>query len=479
MFVTIVGKCVAATKSGAAGRNQATGNPKGARNWLSSQTTENGGRKTANLVKAGDSKDSSTNGWSFFDVSEDDEQKDQSAGKMKFSVCTCTYTIINTSTPGDQQQQQQQQQQKQQLQIGDLTVQLNHCLGYGSFGTVYNASYQGTPVAAKYLYRPVCDYESFKHTLEDLQGLIHPNLVAYRAAAMGPVPRTSCPILVMELMEKSLTKFLEEAENDIPIHLQVNLCLDITFALVYLHSHQIVHGKLSSNNFLLVGTTAKVADFGMSKLLDSQSSVTQPASCLPPEARVTHSQCSEKSDVFSFGMLVVQIVSREAPAPTPQQQLAPLSKVDRRQQHIQKIASAHPLRDIAIPCLRKSAMDRPTVKKVLTKLSTVKYHSQYVASLKQEREKVQQEIAQLKEKPKLKEEFALKEKQENETQMGLVQQKIAQLQAELKSKEEFTQKQKQESEKQKEVLLQQLKERDQKSHLSDSLLENSIKQYWL
>ena len=86
MFVTIVGKCVAATKSGAAGRSQATGNPRGARNLSSSKTNENGGGKTANLVKAGnfcDSKDSSTNGWSFSDVLEDDEQKDQSAGKTK------------------------------------------------------------------------------------------------------------------------------------------------------------------------------------------------------------------------------------------------------------------------------------------------------------------------------------------------------------------------------------------------------------
>ena len=443
--------------------------------------------------------------------------------RRSFSVCTCTYTIINISTPGDQQQQQQQQQKQQQLQIGDLTVQLNHSLGYGSFGTVYKASYQGTPVAAKYLYHPVRNYKSFKHELETLQGFIHPNLVAYRAAAMGPVPRTSHPILVMELMEKSLTQFLEEAENDIPVHLQVNLCLDITFALVYLHSHQIVHGKLSSNNVLLVGTTAKVADFGMSKLLDSQSSVMQPASYLPPEARVTPSQ---KSDVFSFGVLVVQIVSREAlTSLNPRQQIAPLSTVDRRQQHIQKIASAHPLRDIAILCLRESAMERPTVKKVVTKLSTVKYHPQYVASLKQEREKVQREIAQLKgklkskeefapkdnqedqkqmeiakrevaqlkeklkskeelalkekqgsqkqmeiakrevaqlkEKLKSKEELALKETQESGKQMRLARREIVQLQAELKSKVEFTQKQKQENEKQKEVLLQQVKERDQ------------------
>ena len=371
---------------------------------------------------------------------------------------------------------------------------------------------------------------------------------------MSAVPQTSHPILVMELMERNLTQFLEEAEHDISIHLQVNLCLDITFALAYLHSQQIVHGHLTSNNVLLIGTTAKVADFGLSKLLDTQSSGTHNALYLPPEVRVSHPEFSEKSDIFSLGVLIVQIITREAPTltreaptpsprgqqlnvislgvqvvqiviPIPQQQPAPLSEIDRRQQHIQKIASTHPLRDIALQCLKDTAMERPTAKKVITKLTAVRYHPQYEDSLKQEREKVQQEIAQLKEKLKSKEELALKQTQASKEQMGLAQQEIkqlkeklkskdelalkqtqaskeqmglaqqeiaqlkeklkskeelalkqtevskkqiglaqrdiAQLRVELRSKEEFIQKQKQESEKQKEIVQQQLKERDQ------------------
>ena len=71
MLVVIVGTCVAATKSGSAGRSQATGNPGGARNTSLSQTIEN------------DSKASCTNDWCLSEVSKDDEHKAQSAGKMK------------------------------------------------------------------------------------------------------------------------------------------------------------------------------------------------------------------------------------------------------------------------------------------------------------------------------------------------------------------------------------------------------------
>ena len=327
---------------------------------------------------------------------------------------------------------------------------------------MYKASYQDTPAAAKYLHHPVRDYVSFKHDLETLQGLTHPNLVAYQAAAMGAVPQTSHPILVMELMERNLTQFLEEAEHDIPIHLQVNLCLDITFALAYLHSQQIVHGHLTSNNVLLVGTTAKVADFGLSKLLGSQSSVTQPAFYLPPEVRVTHPEFSEKSDIFSLGALVVQIVTREVPTPDtreaptltreapthstreqqldvislgvrvvqivtpiPQQQPAPAPQQDRKQQHIQKIASTHPLRDIALQCLKDTAMERPTAKKVVTKLTAVRYQSQYVASLKQEREMTQCEIVQLKS------EYLIQKQENQELLKQLKDQKIRDAEQEL------------------------------------------------
>ena len=376
--------------------------------------------------------------------------------------------MFHLDVTGDQQhKQQQQQQQQQQVQIGDLTVQRNHSIGRGSFGTVYKASYQDTPAAAKYLHHPVRDYESFKDELETLQELTHPNLVAYQTVTMCPGPQSRRrPILVMELMEKSLTQFLEEAENNIPVHLQVSLCLDITFALAYLHSQQIVHGHLTSSNVLLVGTTAKVADFGLSKLLDTQSSGTHNALYLPPEARVTH-QFSEKSDIFSLGVLLVQIITREVPTPTPQQQLVPLSEVDRRQQHIQKIASTHPLRDIALFCLKDTAMERPTAKKVLTKLTTVRYHPQYEDSLKQEREMAQREISQLKEKLKSKEKQILQ--QEKEKQLGIAQQTIEHLKEKLNSQQL---KHKEESQE----LHKQLKDKDKKikdvEHDLQLVLEN-------
>ena len=132
-------------------------------------------------------------------------------------------------------------------------------------------------------------------------------------------------------------------------------------------------------------------------------------------------------------------------------------------------------------------MERPTVKKVVTKLSTVRYHSQYVASLKQEREKVQQEIVQLKEKLKSKEEFALKENQESRKQLGTAKWEIAQLKEKLKSNKELALKEIQESQKQvgiakrkiaqlKEKLEEKLQERDKQIQACEMEIKTLLQQ---
>ena len=72
----------------------------------------------------------------------------------------------------------------------------------------------------------------------------------------------------MELMDESLTSYLERPPNHLPLplHVQVDIGHDVTQALSHLHNHGILHRDLSSNNVLLIGNRrAKVTDFGMAK----------------------------------------------------------------------------------------------------------------------------------------------------------------------------------------------------------------------
>ena len=75
-------------------------------------------------------------------------------------------------------------------------------------------------------------------------------------------PDNGQPVLLMELMDESLTSFLEQANVRLPFHVQVNLAYDVAQALAYLHSHEVVHRDLSSNNVLMIGSSrAKVTDW--------------------------------------------------------------------------------------------------------------------------------------------------------------------------------------------------------------------------
>ena len=107
----------------------------------------------------------------------------------------------------------------------------------------------------------------FLQECQFLSTIKHPSIVQYLGTASDPQSRR--PVLLMELMDESLTRFLERLTGPLPYHSQLNICHDVAMALAYLHSNSIIHRDLSSNNVLLIGegSRAKVTDFGMSKLM--------------------------------------------------------------------------------------------------------------------------------------------------------------------------------------------------------------------
>ncbi|XP_064384100.1 probable serine/threonine-protein kinase kinY [Halichondria panicea] len=93
-------------------------------------------------------------------------------------------------------------------------------------------------------------FQRFELECRFLKSINHPNIVQYLGTYCDP--DTNAPVLLMELMDESLTHFLESSPGDIPYHIQVNLSYDIAQALAFLHSNEIVHRDLSSNNVLLL-----------------------------------------------------------------------------------------------------------------------------------------------------------------------------------------------------------------------------------
>ena len=160
-------------------------------------------------------------------------------------------------------------------------------LGIGSYGAVCKAMCDDLPCAAKILHPALFQFtapgttsvtQRFEQECRLLSAIKHPHIVQYLGTCRDPESRL--PVLLMELMDESLTRFLERAQEPLPYHTEVNLFHDIALAFSYLHSNGIVHRDLSSNNVLLMaGSRAKVTDFGMVKLYD----VNRSAAHLTPQ----------------------------------------------------------------------------------------------------------------------------------------------------------------------------------------------------
>ena len=296
-----------------------------------------------------------------------------------------------------------------------ILVFKNEELGSGSYGAVYKAKCDDSLIcAAKLLHRTLLFHpvqcaapqedrlpiNRFEQECEFMSTIRHPNVVQYLGT--GEDPETGLRLLLMELMDGSLTDFIENHEPvPIPYHIQVNICHDITLALSFLHSNKIIHRDLSGKNVLMISNVrAKVTDFGMARLSDlihpqKTRSLTQCPGTpvyMPPEAVKDKPVYTEKMDCFSFGVILVQILTLQFPDPGDRRIEIEdhryssgvveirIPEIERRQNHISKIDVSNPLLSIALTCLKDDASERPSAQELCTKLEAVKTKSKYSKS---------------------------------------------------------------------------------------------------
>ena len=192
-------------------------------------------------------------------------------------------------------------------------------LGRGGWAVVRVAKFRGLQVAAKCLHTLiVSDYnrQLFVREMNIAARVRHPNLVQFIGATVeGEL------VILTELMATSLRVVLQSRPFNPP---QINsMCLDVARALNYLHHMRpdpILHRDISSANILLEpgpsnSWRAKVSDYGSANFLQ-QLRTAGPGNPVyaAPEADFP-SQQSPKMDVYSYGVLLLEMCSRRFPSP--------------------------------------------------------------------------------------------------------------------------------------------------------------------
>uniref|UniRef100_UPI0005C9DEEB receptor-like serine/threonine-protein kinase SD1-8 n=1 Tax=Fragaria vesca subsp. vesca TaxID=101020 RepID=UPI0005C9DEEB len=192
-------------------------------------------------------------------------------------------------------------------------------LGEGGFGPVYKGTLPGNQtVAIKMLSKKSGQgHQEFMNELKLIAKLQHTNLVKLLGCCIEEEER----ILIYEYMpNRSLDKFLFDPSEKTKLdwNRRLRIIEGIGQGLVYIHKYsrlKVIHRDLKASNVLLdEAMNPKISDFGMARIFDinqteaNTNRVVGTYGYMSPEyARYGH--FSEKSDIFSFGVLLLEIIS--------------------------------------------------------------------------------------------------------------------------------------------------------------------------
>lgn len=272
-------------------------------------------------------------------------------------------------------------------------------IGSGAYGKVCMAVCNEMPVAAKLIHTDLFRYnipsnqdkiEKFQKECDLMARIRHPCIVQFLTRLVHP--ETGQAVLVMELMDHSLTTYLEKATNVLPCYNQVNICHDVSHALSFLHLNGLIHRNLTGMNVLVIadGSRAKIADFRIVEMMENinpqlKHHTTQCCTYMPPEVFKSPEAYNEKLDVFSFGVVALQTITRQYP------------NGENRDSDIKSVKKDNPLLPIALSCLKDRDFQRPTTQQVCQSIAKIKDQPRY----KMSRQKVigrADEIERLKQK---------------------------------------------------------------------------------
>ncbi|XVE69491.1 hypothetical protein DITRI_Ditri09bG0156200 [Diplodiscus trichospermus] len=203
----------------------------------------------------------------------------------------------------------------------DLLCATAEIMGKSTYGTVYKATLEdGNQVAVKRLREKITKgQKEFENEVNALGKIRHPNLLALRAYYLGPKGEK---LLVFDYMPKgSLASFLHARGPDTPVDwpTRMRIAKGVTRGLLYLHTQEnIIHGNLTSSNVILdEDKNAKIADFGLSRLMTSaaNANVIATAGALgyrAPELSKLK-KANTKTDVYSIGVIILELLTGKSP----------------------------------------------------------------------------------------------------------------------------------------------------------------------
>ncbi|XP_020534123.1 serine/threonine-protein kinase STY13 isoform X3 [Jatropha curcas] len=235
------------------------------------------------------------------------------------------------------------QRAKEDWEIDLSKLDIKHVVAHGTYGTVYRGTYDNQEVAVKLLdwgedgiattAETVALRTSFRQEVAVWHKLTHPNVTKFVGASMGTsnlkvpakdgqtsFPSRACCVVVEYLPGGTLKQYLiRNRRRKLAYKVVIQIALDLSRGLSYLHSKKIVHRDVKTENMLLdAHRTLKIADFGVARV-EAQNprdmtGETGTLGYMAPEV-LDGKPYNRRCDVYSFGICLWEIYCCDMPYP--------------------------------------------------------------------------------------------------------------------------------------------------------------------
>lgn len=221
-----------------------------------------------------------------------------------------------------------------QLSSGTIindTYKVVSLIGRGGMGAVYRVHQEalGKDFALKVLdlhQSSDVAVRRFQQEARTASQLQHPNLVEVHDFG---VFRADQPFLVMDLVEGVSLSDILRKKGSLPTDFVIGLCIQICFGLMYAHEMGVVHRDIKPGNIMLLHPdensregTVKIVDFGIAKLVQSESgeiqTLTKTGEIFGSPLYMSPEQCKgdpvdKRSDIYSLGCVIFECLTGSPP----------------------------------------------------------------------------------------------------------------------------------------------------------------------